>query len=258
MDRLLIDVALLAALGFRERLLLEARRGDEAVAPEAAAAREHQPVDAEDVDNLSARLVEGHFGAHLGARDEVLVDEGVEHQPGTHGVRGQEEEVAVGKALGHGVVGDVARDRLAVDPVVRLAGHTRADGGLPPGEALAELADARAPVGRREPCHRVPAATAHDPGEVRQLDALRVAAESSPREPTADFPGVGILVIAAGVVILAFYVAPAIVRAIRGKRALTFAHDGAVTEPAPFLATAADDNTRAHTGPNGGDVDAAT
>jgi hypothetical protein len=77
--------------------------------------------------------------------------------------------------------------------------------------------------------------------------------EPAPYEPTAELAGVGILVIAAGVVILALYVGRFIVWAVRSRRgteAPTFATSSPYAVPATSPPAAEDDGTRAHTGPN--------
>lgn len=78
--------------------------------------------------------------------------------------------------------------------------------------------------------------------------------------PTADEAAASIVVLASVVVGVLVLAVPRIVEAVRRHRANTeptFAHDGAMTEPAPFLATAADDATWEHIGPSTGDVNPA-
>jgi hypothetical protein len=58
--------------------------------------------------------VDGHLYADLRARDQILVDQGVEHRPGLHAVDGQEQIVAVDQPPGNRLVDDVAQDRSKV------------------------------------------------------------------------------------------------------------------------------------------------
>ena len=108
------------------------------------------------------------------------MDEGVEHQTGSHRVGGEEEVVAIREAIGHGGGGDVTVDRLDDDAAVGLARYTGADSGLSTSQPLGELADACRPVRCGEPGVSIPPGAADDPREVRQLDALGIRHDEVP------------------------------------------------------------------------------
>jgi hypothetical protein len=104
-------------------------------------------------------------------------------------------------------------------------------------------------------CRRCKTVVRVGSGQPRQS---RSAAEAASSEPLPEMAGSTVLVIAAGVVVLAFYVIPFIVRAVRRRRGMeppTFATSGPYAAPAPSLPAAEDDGTRAHTGPNTASVD---
>ena len=100
-------------------------------------------------------------------------------------------------------------------------------------------------------CRRCKTVVRVGPGESR---SPRRTAEPA-AEPPLELAGGGLLVVAAGVLVLAFYVAPAIVRAVRRRRgteAPPFATSGPHVVPATSASAAEDDATRAHTGPDDG------
>ena len=116
-------VGLVFALGIGLGLDGELRWVDQAVTPQASDCRP-------DLAYGGHRVFDGatepgaHLGAHLGDRNEVLVGKSVDDEAGTHGVGGEEDEVAVSELLRNGLGNDVLGDAVELCAVREFAGVT--------------------------------------------------------------------------------------------------------------------------------------
>ena len=61
------------------------------------------------------KIAIGHLRPHLACGDEVLMANGIDHQPGLHGFGGQEDGIAVDEKVGHGRVRNIAHDGFVTD-----------------------------------------------------------------------------------------------------------------------------------------------
>ena len=96
-DIRIVDIGVSLPGSFRDRFVLQPAGIDEAVAPKASLFRRDHSADAEHASDRSV-LRDRDFGAHLDARNAILVHDCVEQQPRAHRVRCEKHEIAVGEA----------------------------------------------------------------------------------------------------------------------------------------------------------------
>ncbi|OEJ61083.1 hypothetical protein BGM19_26785 [Streptomyces agglomeratus] len=169
----ILNVALLTALLDGKGFLLELGRFDQLVAPEAAEPRADCPHDAEDIRQIAV-LADLDLRANLHTRDQILMHQRVEHQPGLHRVGSKKQVVAVHQGHRHIVLCDIGLERFHLYLRVRLSGNPLGNPDLRGGQPLAECPHKTRSGRIGQPDARISDLAADDPRKIGAVDPVRV------------------------------------------------------------------------------------